>query len=271
MEPTDVRSVVAVGFCCADVYQDLERFYPTGNGVDWGVHLSRMGVLVSVVSVVGTDEYGVGMRKALAGEKIDISHMRIEDGDTCVMLMGLRNGVDRVHFKEVEGVMAGYALTPEDDAFVRSHQMFHTDLFGNVLDHLKPWHEAGIMGVMDFSVFSEDPAHHCEDYFPYVDYAFMSYDGDDMGHIRDWIRHVQGFGPRIVTATMGERGSLSYDGSRYYEGGIAVPPKIVNTVGAGDSYIAGFTFGLINGWDIPACQRRGAELASQVITKFEPY
>ncbi len=23
MEPTDVKSVVAVGFCCADVYQDL--------------------------------------------------------------------------------------------------------------------------------------------------------------------------------------------------------------------------------------------------------
>jgi fructoselysine 6-kinase len=53
MEATDVRSVVAVGFCCADVYQDLGRFYPTGNGVDWGVHLARMGVPVSVVSVVG--------------------------------------------------------------------------------------------------------------------------------------------------------------------------------------------------------------------------
>lgn len=271
MEATDVRSVVAVGFCCADVYQDLGRFYPTGNGVDWGIHLARMGMPVSVVSVVGTDEYGARMREALAGEKIDVSHLRVEEGDTCVMLMGLRNGVDRVHLREVEGVMAGYALTPEDDAFVRTHQMFHTDLFGNVLEYLEPWHEAGMLGVMDFSVFSEDPDYHCEDYFPYIDYAFMSYDGDDMDHLRMWIRHVQESGPRIVTATMGERGSISYDGERYYEGGIVVPTRVVNTVGAGDSYIAGFTYGLVNGWDIPACQRRGAELASQVITKFEPY
>ena len=230
-----------------------------------------MGVPVSVVSVVGDDEYGTRMREALAGEKIDVSHLRVEEGDTCVMLMGLKDGVDRVHLREIDGVMEDYALTPEDDAFVRSHQMFHTDLFGNVLDYLAPWQEAGMLGIMDFSVFSEDPDYHCEDYFPYVDYAFMSYDGDDMEHIRAWIRHVQERGPRIVTATMGERGSISYDGERYYEGGIVAPPRVVNTVGAGDSYIAGFTYGLINGWDIPACQRRGAELASQVITKFEPY
>ena len=101
MEATDVRSVVAVGFCCADVYQDLDRFYPTGNGVDWGVHLARTGVPVSVVSVVGDDEYGARMREALAGEKIDVSHLRVEEGDTCVMLMGLKDGVDRVHLREV--------------------------------------------------------------------------------------------------------------------------------------------------------------------------
>ncbi len=270
MRKGEVKSVAAVGFCCADVYRDLGKFYPTGNGIDWGVHLARMGVPVSAVSVVGTDEYGRRMREALAAEGIDTSHLRVEEGDTCVMLMGLRNGTDRVHLEEIEGVMADYALTPEDDAFVRSHDMFHTDLFGNCLGHLKPWHEAGIRSVMDFSVFSEDPEYHCEDYFPYVDYVFMSYDGDDYQHIKDWIAHVQGYGPQVVTATMGERGSVSYDGERYYECGI-VPTEVVNTVGAGDSYIAGFTYGLIQGEDIPSCQRRGAELSSRVITKFEPY
>ena len=34
------KTVAAVGFCCADVYEKLDKFYPTGNGVDWGVHLS---------------------------------------------------------------------------------------------------------------------------------------------------------------------------------------------------------------------------------------
>ena len=38
------KRVAAVGFCCADVYENLNEWYPTGNGVDFGVHLARAGV-----------------------------------------------------------------------------------------------------------------------------------------------------------------------------------------------------------------------------------
>ena len=113
------KTVAAVGFCCADVYEKLNKFYPTGNGVDWGVHLARMGVPVSVVSVVGTDSYGEKMKDALAAEGIDISHLRTEPGDTCKMMMDLKNGTDRVHLEEIEGVMADYALTDEEFARLR--------------------------------------------------------------------------------------------------------------------------------------------------------
>jgi fructoselysine 6-kinase len=269
MKNDEIKRLVAVGFCCADVYRDLDKFYPTGNGVDWGIHLARMGIPVSVVSVVGTDAYGVQMRDALSTEGIDVSHLRREAGDTCIMLMGLKNDTDRVHLQEIEGVMATYALTDEENTFVKSHDMLHTDLFGHVLDHLAEWHDIGMKIVMDFSTFSQDPEYHCEEYFPYVDYVFMSYD-DPKEAVMEWIRTVHSFGPKIVTATRGKDGSISYDGNRYYHSGI-VPCEVVNTVGAGDSYIAGFTYGLIQGWDIPACQHNGAKVASTVISKFEPY
>lgn len=264
------QRLVAVGFCCADVYKKLDVFYPTGNGIDWGVHLARMGVPVSVVSVVGTDDYGTMMRNALAAEGIDLSHLRSEPGNTCVMLMDLKNGVDRVHLEGIEGVMAGYTLTSEEDEFVREHDMLHTDLFGKVLDHLPTWHDAGVKVVMDFSVFSEDPEFHCESYFPYVDYAFMSYDGESLEHLRNYLRYVHSFGPQLVTATRGEKGSICFDGMQFHECGI-VPAQVVNTVGAGDSYIAGFTYGILQEWDVPACMQNGALLASRVIEKFEPY
>ena len=37
------------------------------------------------------------------------------------------------------------------------------------------------------------------------------------------------------------------------------------------SYIAWFTKGVIDGLDIPACMKAGAELSSRVIGSFEPY
>lgn len=265
-----MTKLAAVGFCCADVYEKLNKFYPTGNGVDWGIHLARMGMNVSVVSVVGTDDYGAKMKSALAAEGIDTSHLRTEQGDTCKMMMDLKNGTDRVHLEEIEGVMADYVLTPEEWSFVAEHTMLHTDLFGKVLEHLPAWKKVGVQVVMDFSVFSEDPEYACESIFPHVDYVFMSYDGKKDEHIKQWVKHVHSFGPKLVVATMGELGSICYDGETLYEYGI-VPTEVVNTVGAGDSYIAGFTYGILNGWDIPACMENGAKVASSVISKFEPY
>ena len=84
------------------------------------------------------------------------------------------------------------------------------------------------------------------------------------------MKEIHACGPVLVTATLGEEGSLCYDGRQFYYCGI-VPAKVVNTVGAGDSYIAGFTFGLLQGEPISACMARGAKLASQVISGFKPY
>lgn len=260
----------AAGFCCADVYQDLDVFYPTGNGVDWGVHLSRMGVPVSVVSVVGDDRYGEKMREALAAEGLDISHLRVEPGNTCVMLMALKNGCDRVHLEAIDGVMENFALTAEDEEFVLGHDLIHTDLFGNCLGSLPTWHGAGKTVVMDFSVFSQDPQYQCEELFPFVDYAFMSFE-EDTPDLRAWLKKVQSLGPRVAIATLGEKGSIAFDGERFHGCGIVEAGEVVNTVGAGDSYIAGFTHGLITGCDLDDCMREGAELSSRVIGCFEPY
>ena len=75
----------------------------------------------------------------------------------------------------------------------------------------------------------------------------------------------------MAVAALGEKGSIAYDGERFYECGIVPAEKAVNTVGAGDSYIAGFTKGVLDGLGVPACMHAGAERSSRVIGSFEPY
>lgn len=108
------------------------------------------------------------------------------------------------------------------------------------------------------------------DIFPHVDYVFFSADGIERNELEDWMKEIYACGPTLVTATLGEEGSLCYDGHQFYSYGI-VPAKVVNTVGAGDSYIAGFTFGLLQGEPILKCMSRGAALSSGVIARFKPY
>jgi len=52
---------------------------------------------------------------------------------------------------------------------------------------------------------------------------------------------IHGWGPRIVIVTLAELGSVIYDGNQF----IDIPPhpvKLLDSTGAGDTYMAGFTF-----------------------------
>lgn len=68
-------------------------------------------------------------------------------------------------------------------------------------------------------------------------------------------------GPVLVVATMGEKGSIAYDGTGFTTFGI-VPCNVVDTMGAGDSYIAGFLKGILEGRELKDCMRMGAANSS---------
>jgi sugar/nucleoside kinase (ribokinase family) len=57
------------------------------------------------------------------------------------------------------------------------------------------------------------------------------------------------YAAKIVCTTMGERGALAWDGSRFwYAAAYRVP--VLDTTGAGDLFHAGFAFGLLHNWEI---------------------
>lgn len=260
--------VVGAGLSCIDIYERdgaIDRLYPTGNSVDFVIHLSRAGLRTSMVSVVGDDAHGELMAEVLRRERVDISHLHIEPGDTAVFRMKLQ-GNDRVHAEKQEGVMAHFALTEADIHFIRQHDMLHTNFSGKIIDQLPLFKSYGLQIVFDYSIHANKQA---EPVLPYVDYVFFSYQQED-AYILSFMEWAQRLGPQAVIVTLGEQGSLAYDGQRFYRQGIQ-PAEAVNTVGAGDSFCAGFMYGIANGWGIQQCLENGASLASQVVARFEPY
>ena len=75
---------------------------------------------------------------------------------------------------------------------------------------------------------------------------------------------------KIAVATFGDKGSLAWDGEAFCDCGI-VETTVVNTVGAGDSFIAGFLYGILNGLPIADCLKKGASVAASVVGVFDPW
>ena len=98
-----------IGDNCIDFYvtidgQEVNRRYPTGNCVDTGVNLQKLGVPTAIISTTGSDEAGEWMVRSLKDEGLDISHLKVGDGPTAITYMSM-NGNDRVHGDYIEGVM----------------------------------------------------------------------------------------------------------------------------------------------------------------------
>ena len=53
--------VAEIGDNCIDVYERIGKKYPTGNVVDTGVNLQKLGIPVSIISTTGNDENGKWM------------------------------------------------------------------------------------------------------------------------------------------------------------------------------------------------------------------
>lgn len=74
---------------------------------------------------------------------------------------------------------------------------------------------------------------------------------------------VSGFDLRLVAYTRGAEGSILYDGVEWSEHpGLAV--EVRDTIGAGDSFTAAVTIGLLNQWPIARISKAATEVAAYV-------
>lgn len=247
-----------VGDVCVDSYEKLGQYFIGGNPVNVAVYLKRLGEDASYTGIVGDDAFGNIVIEKLKEKGVDISHLKQGHGQTAVTKVDVVGG-DRVFTDYTEGVLQNFELSKEDIDFICNHDMMITGIWGKVEKNLPEIKEMGIPIVFDFSDQLEHPI--VQEAIGYVDYAFFSYDGGDTEELRSFMKSMKEKGPKLIITTMGDKGSICYDGEQFYKHGIIECP-VVDTMGAGDSYIAGFVCGISKGKDILTCMKMGAENSS---------
>ncbi len=86
---------------------------------------------------------------------------------------------------------------------------------------------------------------------------------------REPARMIKDWGPGVVVITLAELGSVIYDGNQFIE----IPPYETlakDSTGAGDTYLGGFIYGVVSGWDLEECGCMGSAVASVMIENTGP-
>lgn len=264
-----MKKTIAMADNCIDVYYKLDRYYLTGNSIDFALNYKDLGGDVTEMTILGNDVFALALEERLKERGIPLRVLARVDRPTGMATMDLVDS-DKIHLHFKGNAMEEIRLSEEDQEYVKQFDIVYAERWTGIDRYAEDLKQPGQIWVYDFSKRLELESN--DRILPYIDYAFFSYDRDDE-YIRSFMvktRKKCASKNGAVIAMLGEYGSLAFDGENwFFEPAQKVP--VVNTVGAGDSYIAAFTYGVSLGEDIPSCMRRGRERATQVIQQFAPY
>lgn len=227
-----------------------------GNPVNVASYIRRLGGQSAYIGAVGDDKYGSLVRERLEERGVDVSHLHVLPGQTAITHVHLENG-DRRFGSYEKGVLKEFALDERDMEFICGHEMVVSGIYGYMEVEIQRLRERDrhLQIAFDFSDELEDPA--VEIVLPYVDYAFFSLEEKEAENAEDFLKSMKEKCAGIVIVTMGSVGSMAYDGTDFIRCGI-VPCQVVDTMGAGDSFIAGFLYARLQGKSVLDSMKAGA-------------
>jgi sugar/nucleoside kinase (ribokinase family) len=246
--------------------------------------LRALGEPVAVIGCVGEDDWGERIRRDLNARGVDTSGLEtVPGGQTALTVAAVRPDGERAflsdfaclaradesvlarHWDVVEsaglvgllGVFSwpGLSLARTAELFGRARRAGKTTMLDTGWDPegWQPPTLAALQGLLaQTSIF-----------MPNLDEARAVTGADQPDEAA---RRLAALGPELVVVKLGRDGSLARAGGREVRQA-ALPAEVVDTVGAGDVFNAGFLHGSLHGRPLEACLAAGSAAAALYISR----
>ena len=259
--------LLSIGDNCIDDYAELGRRFPGGNALNVAVYANRIrGVEADYVGVVGDDEAGDFILSQMRAQGLSTQGVRRLHGKTAVTTILIRNG-ERIFAAYDEGVQRDAIFPKEWLPRIPEYDIVHYTVWGFGREHVPEIkkNERPILSC-DFSSELDSPALRI---MSGLDYSFFSGSKliDGGRNPEETLTQLKKQTGGTVVMTLGERGSLAHDGKSIHRGK-AIPVDVVDTLGAGDAFIAGFLIASASGEPTSYALERGHEAASQICRRL---
>jgi 2-dehydro-3-deoxygluconokinase len=233
------------------------------------IGLARLGDAVSWIGRVGADSLGDLVVRELSAERVRVHAIRDDAAPTGLMIKERRTPMNqRVWYYRAGS--AGSRLQPGDlpPGLIGSARLLHVS---GITPALSPTAAAAVRSAVSTARSSgttvsfdvnyrralwspELAGQVCRDLVAQADIVFAGEDEAAMlvgpGSPVELAERLAALGPAQVVIKLGAAGCFALvDGTGYEQGAVAVP--VVDTVGAGDAFVAGYLHALLGGADAP--------------------
>lgn len=248
--------VLGAGDNVVDRYLDTGVMYPGGNAVNVAVYARRCGAEAAYRGVVGSDAAGDVVLAALRDECVDVSGVRRADGPNAYADVAIVDS-DRV-FKDSSDGVSEFDLTEADYATLSGFDVVHTAYSGSLIRSV-PRMAAYTRVSFDFSNRLAEP--YVDWLLPSLYLATFSGTGLDDEQTETLLARGINRGARYVLVTRGGAGAwlATADGVHRQP---TTASTVVDTMGAGDAFIAGLLVGLAGGQDLTSSLAKAANCAA---------
>ena len=260
-------SIVCLGDNCIDRYEEpVRRRFVGGNGVNTAVFAAATGCPTAYAGAVGDDEGGRAVREKLREKGIDVRMIQVYPSETAWTDVTFEEN-ERIFGEEFYDTVHLFRITDEVLDWLSGFTVIHNTFLGGTEGQLERirTHCPGQLS-MDFGErYSEAFLQMC---LPFVDIAFFSTDSDDVEAAKAFVSGMHKRGPSMVIETMGKYGAVCSVSGREPIFEPARRIAIVDTLGAGDTFIGTFLGEYVQGREPDICMKKATDAAAASCMRF---
>ena len=254
--------LLGAGDNVVDRYRDLGQMFPGGNALNVAVAAARAGARAAYIGALGSDRAGTLVLAGLRAEGVETDRARICDGPNAYADVTVIGG-ERV-FLGGDPTVSRFRLDGADLAYAATFDLVHTGDCSMLEEQVADLAAAAPVSF-DFSTHREPD--YLDPILPHLRVAcFSASDLDEEGALALLDRAITG-GARLALATRGIHPALLFDGRHTWRQPVCAG-RVVDTLGAGDSFIGRFLVGVLAAEDAALSLERAAEAAAQTCDHY---
>lgn len=253
------------------------RFVPSferkvgGAELNLAIGCARLGLKTGWVSRLGNDEFGKYIYNFVRGEGIDVSEVKLVDGYPTSLNFKeiLEDGGGKTFYYRANSPTTTLTEEALVESYFENAKLLHITGVFIAIDKEKNLRvikraislakKHGLLISFDpnirLKLWSKEEAKVAlSEILPHVD-IFLT--GEDEAELilgisdpKEIINEANKLGISYIAIKQGEDGAVGYHDGQYKEALPVKPKKVVDTVGAGDGFNAGFIYGVLNHWSL---------------------